>query len=53
MADKARRADTGPYWESAVIATSKRRPDDPLASDTRTTAEVIAAYIAARKHLFL
>jgi HEAT repeat protein len=50
MVDKPRRADTGPYWESAVISTSKRRPDDSLASDTRSTAEVIAAYVVGQRN---
>jgi HEAT repeat protein len=45
MTDKPRRADTGPYWASAVIATNTRRADDPRASDTRSTSEIIAAYI--------
>ncbi len=45
MTDKPRRTDTGPYWASAVIGTGTRETDDPRASDTRTTAEIIAAYI--------
>ena len=40
MADKPRRADTGPYWDSAVIATSRRKADDSgrftSGVDTRT-----------------
>ena len=50
MADKPRRADTGPYWDSAVIAESTRRSDDPRASDKRSTSEVIAAYLEGRKN---
>jgi HEAT repeat protein len=49
MPIKPRRADTGPYWASAVIATSKRRADDPRASDTRSTAEIIAAYLNGQR----
>lgn len=44
MTDKPRRADTGAYWASGVIGTGTREADDPRAADTRTTAEIIAAY---------
>ena len=40
-----RRADTSTYWSSAIVATSTRRPDAPQASDTRSTSEIIAAYL--------
>jgi HEAT repeat protein len=40
-----RRADTSTYWSSAIVATSARRPDAPQASDTRSTWEIIAAYL--------
>lgn len=50
MADKPRRADTSPYWDSAVIATSTRRADDPRASDERSTSEVIGAYLEGQKN---
>jgi HEAT repeat protein len=49
MSNKPRRADTQPYWASAVIATSKRKADDPRASDTRSTAEIIAAYLKGQR----
>lgn len=49
MTDEPRRGDTEPYWASAVIATSSRRADDPRASDTRSTAEIIAAYIKSQR----
>jgi len=45
MTDKPRRADTSPYWASAVVATSTRQADDPRASDARSTSEIIAAYL--------
>jgi HEAT repeat protein len=45
MTDKPRRADTGAYWASGVIGTGTRGADDPRTTDTRTTAEIIAAYI--------
>ena len=48
MVDKPRRADAGPYWDSAVIATSTRKADDPAASDKRSTAEIIAAYLESQ-----
>jgi hypothetical protein len=40
-----RRADTSTYWSSAIVATSTRRSDAPQASDTRSTSEIIAAYL--------
>jgi len=49
MSNKPRRADTQSFWASAVIATSKRRADDPRASDTRSTAEIIAAYLKSQR----
>jgi HEAT repeat protein len=49
MTDKPRRADTEPYWASSVVATGTRRVDDPCASDTRSTAEVIAAYLKSQR----
>ena len=45
MTNKPRRADTEPYWASAVIGTGKREADDSCASDTRPTDKIIAAYI--------
>jgi HEAT repeat protein len=48
MTDKPRRADTEPYWAPAVIGTGTREANDPRASDTRTTAEIIAAYIKSQ-----
>ena len=48
MTDKPRRADTEPYWVSAVIGTGTREADHPRASDTRSTAEIIAAYIKSQ-----
>jgi hypothetical protein len=50
MKDKPRRADIGPYWESAVIGSGKREADVPYASDTRSTAEIIAAYIQCQRN---
>jgi HEAT repeat protein len=50
MTDKPRRADTSPYWESAIVATGNRRADDPHASDTRSTSEIIAAYIDGQRN---
>lgn len=47
MVDNPRRADTLPYWIAAVDATSTRQADDPRASDTRSTSEIIAAYLAS------
>lgn len=45
MAEKPRRADTLPYWGSAVDGTGTRQSDDPRAWDTRSTAEIIGAYL--------
>ncbi len=45
MACDRRRADTSTYWSSAIVATSARRSDAPQASDTRSTSEIIAAYL--------
>lgn len=50
MTDKPRRADTGHYWESAVIGIGTREADDPRAFDMRTTAEIIAAYIVGQRN---
>jgi len=47
MADNPRRADTLPYWTSAVDATSARRADDSRAFDRRSTSEIVAAYLAS------
>jgi HEAT repeat protein len=49
MTDKPRRADKEPYWASAIIATSSRRADDQLASDTRSSAEIIATYVNSQR----
>jgi HEAT repeat protein len=46
MAHDSRRAETLPYWASAVDSASARRVDDPRASETRSTSEIIAAYLA-------
>jgi HEAT repeat protein len=48
MTYKPRRTDTGPYWASAVIGTGTREAGDRRASDTRTTAEIIAAYVKSQ-----
>ena len=45
MKDNSRRADTAPYWNSAVEVTGPRRSDHRRASDTRSTSELIAAYL--------
>ena len=45
MKDNRRRAETAPYWNSAVEVTSPRRSDHRRASDTRSTSELIAAYL--------
>ena len=45
MTDKPRRADTEAYWADGVVATGLRKADHQCASDTRTTAEIIAEYI--------
>lgn len=47
--DKPRRADTEPYWASAVLGTGTRKADDPRVLDTRTTAEIVAAYIKGQR----
>lgn len=49
MTRKSRPADTQEYWESAVVSTGSRRPDDRLAEDTRPTSEIIAAYLRAQR----
>jgi HEAT repeat protein len=45
MNDNQRRADTAPYWNSAVEVTGPRRSDHRTASDTRNTSELISAYL--------
>jgi len=45
MNDNQRRADTAPYWNSAVEVTGPRRSDHRRASDTRNTSELISAYL--------
>ena len=45
MKDNRRRAETAPYWNSAVEVTGPRRSDHRRASDTRSTSELIAAYL--------
>jgi hypothetical protein len=50
VVDKPRRADTGPYWDSAVVATSTRKADDPAASDERSTVEIIAPYLESQRN---
>jgi hypothetical protein len=47
MNDNQRRADTAPYWNSAVEVTGPRRSDHRSASDTRGTSELISAYLRA------
>jgi HEAT repeat protein len=47
MNDNQRRADTAPYWNSAVEVTGPRRSDHRRASDTRETSELISAYLRA------
>jgi len=49
VTDKPRCGDAVPYWASAVRATNSRRAEDPCASDTRTTAEIIAAYLDGQR----
>jgi HEAT repeats len=49
MSEKSRRADAEPYWASSIVATGTRRADDPCASDTRSTTEIIAAYIKGQR----
>ena len=48
MTDSSRRAETLHYWTSAVDATGARRADDPRASDTRSTSEIIATHLRSR-----
>jgi HEAT repeat protein len=50
MTDKMRRADAETYWASSVIGEGKRDAGDPRAFDTRTTAEIIAAYIEGQRN---
>ena len=50
MTDKPRRADTESYWAESVIATNTRKADDQQASDTRSTAEIIAAYLESQRN---
>lgn len=45
MNENKRRADTAPYWNSAVEVTGPRRSDHRRASDTRSTTELISAYL--------
>ena len=45
MKDNRRRAETAPYWDSAVEVTGPRRSDHRRASDTRSTSELISAYL--------
>jgi hypothetical protein len=45
MNDNKRRADAAPYWNSAVEVTGPRRSDHGRASDTRSTTELISAYL--------
>jgi HEAT repeat protein len=49
MTDKRRRADTELYWASAVTGEGTREAGDPRNFDTRTTAEIIAAYIRGQR----
>jgi HEAT repeat protein len=45
MSDKPRRAESEGYWASSIVATSKRKPDAPQASDARSTKELVATYL--------
>ena len=48
MTDKPRRAETEAYWAAGVTGTGSRRAGHRCASDTRTTAQIISAYIASQ-----
>ncbi len=50
MTDKPRRADNAPYWDASVVATGSRSVDDPCASDTRSTAEIVTAYLRSQRN---
>lgn len=48
MTDKPRRAETEAYWAAGVTGAGLRKADHLCASDTRTTAQIIAAYIESQ-----
>lgn len=48
MTDKPRRAETEAYWADGVTGTGLRKVDQLCASDTRTTAQIISAYIESQ-----
>jgi HEAT repeats len=48
MTDKPRRAETEAYWAAGVTGTGLRKADHRCASDTRTTAQIISAYIESQ-----
>lgn len=49
MTDRSRRADTEQYWASAATAANAREADNPLATDARSTAEIIATYLNCQR----
>jgi HEAT repeat protein len=50
MTDKPRRAETEAYWAAGVTGTGFRKADHHRASDTRTTAQIISAYIESQNN---
>ena len=50
MTDKPKRADTEEYWASSVVGEGRRKAGDARAFDTRTTAEIVAAYMEGRRN---
>ncbi len=50
MTDKPKRADTEQYWASSVVGEGRRKAGDPRPFDTRTTAEIVAAYMEGRRN---
>jgi HEAT repeat protein len=50
VTDKPKRADTEAYWASAVIGEGTRDAGNRRASDHRTTAEIIAAYMECQRN---
>jgi hypothetical protein len=50
MTDKPRRAETEAYWAAGVTGTGSRKADHHCASDTRTTAQIISAYIESQNN---
>src|SRR5438552_3611918 len=48
MTDKPRRAETEAYWTDGIVGTGSRKADHHCASDPRTTAQIISAYITSQ-----